>query len=33
MDTHEHTEMLVDWQAMGAALRAPFPPESVEWRP
>src|SRR5260370_42238718 len=23
----------VDWQAMGAALRAPFPPESVEWRP
>jgi hypothetical protein len=28
MDTQE-----MDWQAMGAALRAPFPPESVEWRP
>src|SRR5258708_356323 len=30
MDTQE---TMVDWQAMGAALRAPFPPESVEWRP
>ena len=30
MDTRE---TMVDWQAMGAALRAPFPPESVEWRP
>src|SRR5258706_14445187 len=25
------TEM--DWQAIGTALVAPFPPESVEWRP
>jgi hypothetical protein len=30
MDTQE---TLVDWQAMGAALRAPFPPQGVEWRP
>jgi hypothetical protein len=29
----DSTEQMVDWQAMGAALRAPFPPESVEWRP
>jgi hypothetical protein len=28
-DTHE----TMDWQMMGAALAAPFDPESVEWRP
>ncbi len=33
MDTQETQETMVDWQAVGAALRAPFPPESVEWRP
>lgn len=26
-------ETMVDWQQIGAALAAPFSPESVEWRP
>src|SRR5258708_34678038 len=30
MDTQE---TMVDWEAMGAALRAPLRPERVEWRP
>src|SRR5258708_23854865 len=32
-ETQETQETMMDWQAMGAALRAPCPPDSVEWRP
>ena len=31
--TTEQTTVAVDWQTVGAALRAPFPAEGVEWRP
>ncbi len=33
MKSTEQMAQAVDWQAVGAALRAPFPAESVEWRP
>jgi hypothetical protein len=33
MNSAEQTAATVDWQTVGAALRAPFPAESVEWRP